>query len=771
MGLAVNSTRSHPAGPATSIYGLASVAERRRRVPSSPVPKERANFKSLLLKNPNYFGNLAKAATKAVTKISGDTGYEELTCVGFNPQTNFLEATIAVKRPTGYMGGLCLFGSTEYVRFFLDYGAGWEDVGLAAVRVHDVPTERDCANQLEKPLTYVATLRLKAKPECCYIPVLPKVHAILSWEWVPPPGPANVGWNPVWGNALDCQIQIKPSPWTIWCLADVFSAELHKKLEIPPVLQAVQHHPIPLPDPPPFDLGQVASLYRLQAKSEAAGSAAKRGAAKANFGVEPHRFGTTALHPLIAEGGFNPEFVQAASLEWSALGIDLASVVGALENTKANVTYEELECVGIDETVPERLVATFRIKRSTGYSGNLCQHGSVEYVAFWADWEDQCTWTYLGTAQVNVHDISKTPAAGLCYSAILPVDLTHHRRNCTKPKIARIRAVLSWSVPPSTTDPDSLTYWGNRLDTHIQISPGEEVPPGQVDAKIRNIGGIPIEDINWAGTGMTRPGGAPVLFAHHPWATADAWGLKRECPFGGMVEVEARFFLGYYYRVKVKKITDPPTVFAVLTDSFLLERWDWGFDVQAAVANGFFAYKDPALYADIHLAYWQSAGHDELWQVQLDIATAPVESSIIATSPWYNIQLDNTAPAPPPALNPTIDIHIAAGGDCKDFNQGGVLSGTFIADDLHFGGWSLSTEPNTVATPSNQPQPDPFLAGTSPAPGPGGHGWKLNTGTPVKMKPCGYVVRLDVSDRSIVNSVPGSHNGNHIEVGFCLRKA
>jgi hypothetical protein len=37
------------------------------------------------------------------------------------------------------------------------------------------------------------------------------------------------------------------------------------------------------------------------------------------------------------------------------------------------------------------------------------------------------------------------------------------------------------------------------------------------------------------------------------------------------------------------------------------------------------------------------------------------------------------------------------------------------------------------------------------------------------MKPCGYVVRLDVVDRTIVNSVPGQHNSNQIEVGLCLR--
>ena len=71
--------------------------------------------------------------------------------------------------------------------------------------------------------------------------------------------------------------------------------------------------------------------------------------------------------------------------------------------------------------------------------------------------------------------------------------------------------------------------------------------------------------------------------------------------------------------------------------------------------------------------------------------------------------------------------------------------------------------------PSNTPTPDPFLSAYSPAPS--GHGWELDTGSPVAMKPCGYVVRLDVSDRSILNSVPGQHNSNHISVGLCLRES
>jgi hypothetical protein len=719
--------------------------------------KERQEFRRLIVKNPNYFGNLKDTALKAVKAMVGNTSYEELTCVGFNPQRSSLEATIAIKRPFGYGGGLCTAGTTEYVRFFLDYGAGWEDAGVAGVKVHDLPNLKDCANHPDKPLTYVATLRITPKTACCTHPVLPKVHAILSWEWMPPAGPANAGWQPPWGNALDCAVQVKPHPWNIFCVIEAISEGIGQKLKVPPLFEQTKYHPIPLPDPPPFTLSQVAAHYG--AKSGTPGKAQK-------LGVEPHRFGVQDLHAALSGAAFSLEATDSKALVWKSVGLDWGAALAALEDTTADVSYEELECLGLEESVPERLIATFRIKRPTGYSGDLCHAGSQEYVAFWADWDNTCRWTYLGTATVNVHDINAVPKEGLCYAAILPVDLAYHRQACNKPKIARIRAVLSWAVPPSTVDPDTLTYWGNRLDTHVQINPGEEVDPGHPTAKVRNIGGIAVEEIDTIGSGMTVP---TAKFAHNPAFQADAWGLGRPCPFGRQIKIEGNYFLPFYYRVKLHKLGDPPASVTVLSTSFLVERWDAGFDSQAPVLNGFYRYFDPTVYFDRALAYWDSVG-DDPWEVQLDIATLPLEANIFASSPWYRIQLDNTAPSGPPAAPLTMDIHITSGaGDCKDFAQDDTLTGLFIADDGHFGGWSLSTEPNTLATPSNQPTVV-ALASTDPAPAPGGHAWSLDTGSPAKMKPCGYVVRLEVSDRAILNSVPGGHNSNHIEVGFCLRE-
>jgi hypothetical protein len=720
--------------------------------PIKNIEKERIQFRSLILGNPNYFGNLTKSNLKPVTKIITNTTYEQLTCVGFNPAKNLLEATIAVKLPYGYGGDLCSPGTMEYVRFFLDYGSGWEDVGYTGVNVHDIPTDKDCAGQQDKPMTYVATLKIQPKTDCCDDPVLPKVHAILSWQWVPPAGPANVGWLPPYGNALECNIQVSPHPWNIICLLENIGEIIGQKIKVPPMFEAIKHIPLPVPDPSPFTVAELAKIY--SSKAEVAASVKPL--------VESHRFGISDLHAALTLGGFSQDAQATKVAEWKSLGFNWAEAIAALGDTKANVNYEELECLGIDDVIPERLVATFRIKQSAGYSGDLCHAGSFEYVAFWADWDDKCEWTYLGTANVNVHDVPGVPQKnGLCYSAILPVDLTYLRRNCDEPKIARIRAVLSWAVPPSTTDPDALNYWGNSLDTHVQINPGDAVDPNHPEAKIRNLGGIAIEDIDTAVSGMTIP---TAKFAHYPWLMADGWNLGRPCPFGGTVVVEGNYYLGFYYRIRVRSASSPPIV---LADDFWVERSDIGYDHQVALPGGWFQYLNPAQEFDRILAKWSTSG-DDIWEVQLDVATAPNDLSIVSSSPWYKIQLDNTAPSQT-STPITMDIHIDVGGDCKTFDQGKPLSGIFIADDLHFGAWGLSTEPNSVSFPSNQPISSPLLATTSPAPAPGGNGWTLDTQNPTKMKPCGYVIRLDVYDRSIVGSYPGSHNWNHVEVGFCLR--
>ena len=106
--------------------------------PTDPLlPNERSKFLSLLLTNPNYFGNLIDSKQKPVQQIIGNTSYEELKCVGFNPELSRLEGVVWIKQPSGFDGGICTHGSLEYVSFYLSFddGATWLPQGTVNFRV------------------------------------------------------------------------------------------------------------------------------------------------------------------------------------------------------------------------------------------------------------------------------------------------------------------------------------------------------------------------------------------------------------------------------------------------------------------------------------------------------------------------------------------------------------------------------------------------------------------------------------------------------------
>src|SRR6266850_6094421 len=85
-------------------------------------PPERLNFKTLILSNPNHFGTFPKLGPSAVLLKASDTFYEEMTCLGLNPQQNKLEAVVQIKQHNGYITDACGPGSREYVRFFVQHG-------------------------------------------------------------------------------------------------------------------------------------------------------------------------------------------------------------------------------------------------------------------------------------------------------------------------------------------------------------------------------------------------------------------------------------------------------------------------------------------------------------------------------------------------------------------------------------------------------------------------------------------------------------------------
>jgi hypothetical protein len=675
------------------------------------IEKGRSEFASLVAANPNYFGNLTKSAYEAAESMKGNTKYEELTGVAYSPERKQLEAPVAVKLPYGYSGGLCQQGSREYVRFYVDSGSGWTDVGVVSFSVHDIPASDDCADKPIHPLMYTARLDYSPRRRSCKNPQVPRVRAILSWTKEPPEN--DPGHTPVWGNVTECHIQIAP-----WALMIEYFQPAIKKFDLDPQLLVdledllVQTPVIPLPPPtPPLSFAEVASDPVIRKN------------------VEPERFAFTQLQHLIAKPLPEPAFV-ALKDEWKKFDLDLSKVIVALDKTKGNVSYEELEELGIDNNT-DQLAATFRIKKQYGYSGGLCSNGSNEYVSFWVDWDDSCNWSYLDTVKVKAHDLTDIPDSGICYAAVLPVDLSKIQKPCNSAVIGRVRAVLSWNSPPSTTDPDKVPYWGNRIDAHVQVRPGDESTG--LEPKMVLVGGVSVNDINNV-SGMTGPG---TLFADNGLGV-DAY--NRPCPFGQRVVVRGVQHPGHRYKVEVQR--DGESAWTKVTRKFWVTPISGSGSWHHADSDGYFPFLSHAQNFSGILAWWDTTGNDR-WTIRL---------SIEGVFGWITqkVQLDNTSPG--------ASVQITSGlGNCGQFTPGELITGKFVARDLHFNRYSLTVKGHPTA---GIPSPSSGTIQTSSS----GDSWQLDT---TGMHECGYIIEVHAVDRTIRNSI-ASHWRRNASVGFCI---
>jgi len=121
------------------------------------------------------------------------------------------------------------------------------------------------------------------------------------------------------------------------------------------------------------------------------------------------------------------------------------------------------------------------------------------------------------------------------------------------------------------------------------------------------------------------------------------------------------------------------------------------------------------------------------------------------------------------AQAPDVHIHIdpAIGGDCADFTTGTDITGTYSMLDTHAGSFSISVTPDNGAvvdvdgTGTNGLS---YVAGTLPNGGKSGVFVIHTAGVPK----CGYNVRIDAWDRTIVSSHTIGLYNNDIQ-GFCLR--
>jgi hypothetical protein len=681
-----------------------------------PVEQARGNFHLLLLANPNYFGNLKDSEFEPVLSINGDTSFEEIGCVGFSDALSRLEAVVSIKQSSGYGGGLCTAGSQEYVRFYLSFdgGTSWLDQGVTAFNAHDISGS--------KPLEYSVAQPISVAEDFCFYENLPQVRAILSWNFEPPANTPN--WIPVWGNVVNVTIQIPAFEFII------LSGLLEKaKIQLPAQFKnAVDlKQPIPAAPKKALSLAEIASSYKGKP-------------------VTPARY----LYSEIKKNSQNLTAIAASAVASSAksakkfsnfpIEINISDVIASILATSGDTTYEELDCVGLDPN-RDTLVGVVKVKLPYGFNGGLCTAGSEEYVAFWVDWGSG--YEYAGTVAQNVHDISGVPAGGLEYAVVLPIDVASHQKPCSSgPQIVKVRAILSWQTAPPATDPNYVPVWGNRSDALVEIPAGEPYVTGTANISI--IGGIGVDQIDTVFTGMTNPFAVFALTG----TNADPWIASRQCPFGGQIVIQGLPSVGNRYRVWVQKVGSPlPTA---LTDAIITTDMYGTPTSRTPDGSGFFPYLDNSQNIDDILAYWYSAGDDQ-WRVWLEIADG--SDTVLGSTPHYLIQLDNTAPS--------AEIHIDSSGDCKQFTPGTIITGHFVAQDAHFGVFGLSTLPTSLS-PNEPTTTTPSTSETAASPG---DVWQLNTSN---MTTCGYVVDLEVWDNSIVGSGPGGHNGNTMQVGFCL---
>jgi hypothetical protein len=702
--------------------------------------KLRTGFRHLALQ----MGDFDKMRGGPLADIAADGAnsfYEEIGSVGYQPQTERLEAVIYVNQPSGYGGGLCGNGTLEYVRFFVsaNNGATWDDLGVSAVQVWDVPEGTEGRRRLE----YAVTRPHIFERWICKRPRILKVRAILSWNAIPPAGNANH--TPIWGEVHDTWILVQPKQQlVVGDLKAVVDAKLVSELEDligPKTVFAAQAKPVPMK--------ALAAQYK---KAE----------------VEPKRF----LFPMLAEAHAKPAMFSGGQFFGSIfeeIGVNLADLdlSDLFDPGDGNTSYEELEAIGYDPELDD-LVGVIRIKKSAGYSGGTCSNGSIEYVTFWADLNHNGTFeTCLGTAQVQVFDVADLPEGGLEFAVHLPARLLRYRQPCQKgPVIVPIRAILSWATPVPCATPNTTPTWGNRLETLVHVRPGREVGT-ELDPWLSRVGEIPQNFID--GAGYIQNG------------TAVASGATfNNAPFGGRITLAGTIINGTSatrYRPMIRKAgvgafvpmpLEPGGITLAITTPGPTTTWT----TIHADADGYYAYQD---YAANHyvegniLAAWYTgaAEHGETYELRVDVDD-PLDPLNDIESNVVTVHVDNE----PPVL--TLGFTSLA-GDCAHFQENAVFTGEFTIADPHFGSFHFEILPNG---PANGVLPMPasgaslWLGGAIADPGVAAGVFTLETGggtppPPGPMAPCGYALVLHAYDRTNVNS---GYGGNYAKdsIGFCL---
>jgi hypothetical protein len=753
--------------------------------------EERGNFKLSLLKNPNFFGTFPGLGN-VVKQIQFDTTFEQVTCVGLNPGPPFgkgtLEAVIQIKQPTGYNSGPCDSGSTEWVRFFVEDGNTWTDVGVTGVTVYNLQGSA-------LPVSYAVSIPLSHVKKFCSAENVLNVRAILSWEFQPP---SDHTFIPVFGNVLDARVQIAPAFIEFTAVGSLIESGL---LKVDPSVAAVLDETKTLPAKPvhPLPFGELKKLY-------------------ADSKVPAHRFGfTEALNSaksvekvLSVAAAFKGLAISAADVATTA---ELAGILSAIVKPATDTTFEQMTCAGYNPQT-RTLEAVIEIKSNGGYNGNLCTAGSFEYVRFFAFVTG--VWHDLGTAQVNVHDLKAVaPGKPVNYAVVKVSDVVSEL--CQNLVSVPLRAILSWQTIPS--GPDFVPFWGNIINTQIQ----PQISSGLQGARLLRIGDVgvigiqPSVNIFLSGDALANPTGV-----------AEDCNNADDSPFAGGIGIEGDFspkvagafdpvtgvvLLGAHpvmYRVF---ITPPPLVGP---PSQLKNQFGIGvFPIAAPIGNPevVIPQKTVPPYgpvnggapSDVYYTYYESAEGQlvnprvvasfqagglpegnytvEIDGYQWDGANYQPMAPVSKTFYVYNGYL-------PGGGAPLDTLTLTSAADCGNITVGDKITGKYSVTDEFFGAVTVAM---TQVFISNIPvaMPTVYLSNGNSGPNSvvyNGTNTGGTTGTftiftgnydpnkdplnnkqpnQVPLPACGYTIELIADDRALVSTTCNHHESREA-VGFCL---
>ncbi len=132
-------------------------------------------------------------------------------------------------------------------------------------------------------------------------------------------------------------------------------------------------------------------------------------------------------------------------------------------NMNGDTCYESLGCVSYIPLLGQ-LYASIKLHQDCGYSFQVNEPASREYVRFYLSYDRGVTWHDQGLTSINVCD--EAGAKKRVHLVTKRISLHEEIVEMDEPPI--VRATLSWRTPPPSGTPDWTPLWGNVLEAPIQ---------------------------------------------------------------------------------------------------------------------------------------------------------------------------------------------------------------------------------------------------------------------------------------------------------------